>query len=554
MSQNRLLAILLGVLASLVLVVGGLSAALLFTGGGDDDDDGGNAGISTDVGTGSDAPAAEGRLRLASGDPVTLDPHLAGDALSAEYIVEIFSGLVTIGPPPETEIQLDLAENLEVSPDGMEYTFTLRDDATFHSGRVVTAEDVRWSIERAASRELGSLTALAYLNDIVGVREYNAGLAETVEGLDVIDERTIKITIDAPKPYFLAKLTYPTAFVVDRQQVESNPRNWQRRPNGTGSYELIEWRLGERIVLRAFEGHHLGPQGLAEAVYLLSGGNALTRFENGELDVASVGLNDIDRARDPSSDLNPLYTAWPQFTVSYIAFNTNVPPFDDIHVRRAMAMAIDRERVAQVTFNNMLSPATGILMPQLPGYTSDVKTLPYDPEAARAELAQSQYAEDMPRIVITEQGAGAEARIDTQAFLEQWRTELGLEVEIRQTDFATLLADQDAGRLQAFNAGWIMDYPDPESILDVKLHSGSSLNDVSYENPEYDSLIEQARVEEDPEERLRLYGEAERLAVEDAVWIPLYFSEMHVVVSEDVQGWFEPPMILPRLRHIQVTR
>jgi oligopeptide transport system substrate-binding protein len=182
-----------------------------------------------------------------------------------------------------------------------------------------------------------------------------------------------------------------------------------------------------------------------------------------------------------------------------------------------------------------------------------VKTLPYDPAGARAELEQSQYAENMPTIVITEQGAGAEARIDTQAFLEQWR-EIGINVEIRQMDFASLLAEQDAGRLQAFSAGWIMDYPDPESILDVKLHSTSSLNDVNYNNPEYDALIEAARVEQDPERRMELYREAERLAIDDAVWIPLYYSRSHIVVNPAVQGWFEPPMVMPRLRFVSVER
>ena len=138
--SNRLLAILLGALATLVAVVGVLSATLLLT----NDDDGGadDPPSASDDGT----PAAAGRLRLASGDPITLDPHRAGDALSAEYIVEIFGGLVTI--TRDLEIVPDLAREYEVSEDGMVYTFSLRDDAVFHSGRAVTAEDVKW-LDRA---------------------------------------------------------------------------------------------------------------------------------------------------------------------------------------------------------------------------------------------------------------------------------------------------------------------------------------------------------------------------------------------------------------------
>lgn len=555
--QNRLLAILLTVLAALVLLVGGLSAVLLFSGTDevstiDNSNNDSNEQVTSD---------ATGRLRLGSVDPVTLDPHLATDAGSAEYIVEIFSGLVTISP--DLEITLDLAESVDISSDGLVYTFALRPDAFFHSGRRVTAQDVAYSINRSTSRQLQSTVALAYLGDIVGVHEHIAGLADDVAGMEVIDERTIRFTLDAPKPFFLAKLTYPTAFIVDQQQIESNPRNWTRKPNGTGPYRLQEWRLGERIILESNPRYYLGEPPLATVLFSLSGGSALTRFENDELDVAFIGINDIDRARDTTSDLNALYKAWPQFTISYLAFNTNLPPFDDVNVRRALGLSIDRTKIAEVTFSNMLAPATGILVPGLPGFTEGDKTLPFDPGAARSALEASKYAvkggqlvgPDGPLpMIITEVGGGAEARIDTQAFLEQWRIELGLDVEIRQTDFATFLSEQDAGLLQMFNAGWIMDYPDPEDILDLKFHSSSELNDLGYENAVVDDLLEKARVELDPVFRLELYREAERLIIEDAAWLPLYFSQNHVVVKPEISGWFEPPMVIPRLRFIEVNR
>lgn len=555
MSQNRLLAILLSVLAVLVLVVGGLSAVLLLAGGDEESASasGGGGGTTTEAGGGGGgdpAQAASGRIRLASGDPITLDPHLAGDATSAEYIVEIFGGLLTLDQ--DLNVVPDLAESVEVSEDGLTYTFVINQDAAFHDGRLVTAEDVAYSLTRAASRELSSPTALAYLGDIVGVREFFFGLADTIPGIEVVDERTIQLTIDAPKPYFLAKLTYPTAFVVDREQVESN-RNWTRRPNGTGPYELTEWRLGERLVLQANTDYHLGEPLLEEAVYLLAGGSALTRWENDELDVAPISVNDVERARDPNSELGPFYSEWPQFSISYLAFNLDQPPFDDIHVRRAMGMAIDRERISDVTFSGMFQTATGILMPGMPGYTNETLALPFDPEAAREELAQSQYADDMPVIQITEVGAGAEASIDMQAFIEQWREHLGIDVQVRQTDFASFLAAQDEGELQAFSAGWIMDYPDPEDILDIKFHTESSLNDIGYSNPQVDALLEEARVEQDSERRLALYQEVEQLLVTEAAWLPLYFGVTHVVVKDNVSGWFEPPMVIPRLRYIEVA-
>ena len=157
-------------------------------------------------------------------DPPTLDPHLTGDTTSAGVVVEIFSGLVSIN----TDLALvpDIAQEWQVDDTGMVYTFTLRDNVTFHNGKKVTAEDFKWSIERAASPALASHLADTYLNDIIGAEEYIDGDADSIEGVQVIDERTLQITIDAPKAYFLAKLSYPTAFVLDRETVESGGRNW----------------------------------------------------------------------------------------------------------------------------------------------------------------------------------------------------------------------------------------------------------------------------------------------------------------------------------------
>jgi len=547
--NNRILAILLGVLAGLVLIVGGLSAILLLSGGGDDEDSASTAG--SDSG-GSGTAATSGRLRLGGADPITLDPAIAGDAGSATYIVEIFSGLMTLNP--DLEVVPDLAASVDVSPDAKTYTFRLRDNAFFHNGRQVKASDVKCSMERAASRELGSSTAAAYLNDIIGAREKMAGSARDISGIEVVDDRTVRITIDAPKPYFLAKLTYPTAFVIDCQQAQNNPRNWTRQPNGTGPYKLREWRLGERIILEANTRYHLGAPKVQQVVYELAGGSALTRFENNELDVAGISVNDIDRVRDQNNPLNKLYVRTPEFSIAYIAFSTTAPPFDDVNVRRAFGLAIDRKRIAEVTFSGMLMPATGILQPQLPGYTADDKTLPFNPDEAKRALAASKYAGRMPQITLTEIGGGAEGSVDTQAFIEQWKNVLGVDVQIRQSDAASFFADVDAGRLQMFSSGWIMDYPDPENILDLKFYSKSSLNDIEYSNPQLDSLLERARVEREAPVRLRLYQDAEKLILGDAAILPLYFSQNHVVVNSAVKGWIEPPMIIPRLRFVTVER
>ena len=542
MGRNRVLAILLGVLAALVLIIGGLSTVLLLTGGAQGDGAGG-----------SSASSSGATLQLAGGDPITLDPHLAGDAGSAEYIVEIFSGLTTIDQ--KLNVVPDLAESFKVSDDGKTYTFALRPNATFHNGRAVEAKDVKCSMERAASKQLGSPTASAYLNDIVGSAEVFRGMTSEMKGIEVVDARTVKITIDAPKPYFLAKLSFPTAFVVDCAQVKDNPRNWTRQPNGTGPYKLKEWRLGERLVLQAYDGFYAGVPKLQQTVYAFSGGSPFTRFQNKELDVAGISVNDMDSVRDKNNPLNKLYRVDSSFSISYIAMNVKAPPLDDVNVRRALGLAMDRQKITNVTFNRMVAAATGILPPELPGFTPTDKSLKFNPEEAKKALAASSYAgKPLPIIELTEVGAGAEGRIDTQAYIEGWKQILGIEVRIRQTDQATFYADVDAGKLQMFNSGWIMDYPDPENVLDLKFYSKSQLNDSSYANPKVDRALEEARTERDPEKRIRLYQQAEIDIVNDAVWLPLYFAQSHSVVSAAVKGWFEPPMVIPRLRFVTVER
>ena len=175
-------------------------------------------------------------------------------------------------------------------------------------------------------------------------------------------------------------------------------------------------------------------------------------------------------------------------SVSYIAFNVSQAPFDCEHLRRAMALSIDRKTIAEVTLNGMAIAATGILPPGVYGYTDEDKTYAYDPDAARAELELSPYKTDMPPIIFTETGGGAQAGLVTQAFIDQWRTILGLEIEVKQADWASFLDLIDSRSLQMWTLGWQMDYPDPENILDIKLHGESQENSTNFSSPAINEL------------------------------------------------------------------
>jgi len=528
--------------------------AVFFLACGGDSNGGGNS--NQDNRDSSSAPAANADLRLPGADPITLDPALAGDAGSATYIVEIFGGLVTLDK--NLKVVPDIAESWTVSPDGTVYTFKLRRNAQFHDGRPVTAEDFKYSLDRTAKLgQTASATADAYLGDIVGARDVTRGRADSISGVKVIDDSTLEITIDAPKAYFLAKLTYPTAFVVDKQQVESNPRNWTRKPNGTGPYKMAEWRLNERIILQANDRYHLGAPSVKRVLYILAGGSALTQYENDELDMTSIGVNDIERVASPRDPLNAEYKSGPELSISYIGFNTKVPPFDDPKVRQAFAMSIDREQIARVVLKNMVPVANGIMMPGLPGYNQNSKALAFDPQRAKQLLAESKYkdARGLGQITLTEIGGGANAGITTQAILEMWRTNLGVEVSIAQSEAASFFDDLDRGRLQMFDIGWIMDYPDPEDVIDLLFYSRSRQNNTGYSNPQVDALIEQARTEQDVTKRLQLYQEAEQLIIQDAPWVPLYFGRSHIVVKPYVKGLEQPlPSVIPMLRYLSIDK
>ncbi len=498
-----------------------------------------------------------GTLTRLWSDPPTLDPHLTTDATSATIIIEVFGGLVTIGT--NLDIVPDLAERWDVGGDGKVYTFHLRQDAVFHDGKPVTAQDFKWSIERVANPLTAAPVADQYLGDIVGFRERLNGDAEEVTGVSVIDEHTVEITIDAAKSYFLAKLTYPAAFVLDRENVETG-RRWFREPNGTGPFVLENYVPGEELVLARHPDYHLGAAHLDSVRFILSGGTSMLMYENGEIQLTGVGIADLDRVLDPSDPLNSqLVQAPPSFSANYIGMNVNEPPFDDPKVRQALNLAIDKNAIAQNVMAGLVIPAKGILPPGFPGFSASVQGYDYDPERARRLLAESKYGPqlenfDKPIILTTAGSFGANLTLDMEVILEMWRTNLGVEVEVLQTEFATYLQDLVKRRFEMFQIGWVADYPDPENFLDLLFHSESANNHTAYSNPEVDRLLEEARVEPDEAHRFRLYSQVEQMILDDAPWIPLWNSgEQYVLIKPNVKDYRLTQLIIPKLRFVYFT-
>jgi oligopeptide transport system substrate-binding protein len=506
-----------------------------------------------------DQPAARrgsNELVLLGADPPTLDPALTTDATSANYIVEMFSGLVTLNM--ELETVPDIAQEWVVSEDGTVYTFNLRDDTRFADGREVTAEDFKYSWERACAPATQSPVADTYLGDIVGCREKLRGESDEVTGVRVVDAYTLEVTIDAPKVYFLSKLTYPTAFVVDRETIEREGRLWASvNPNGTGPFTLAQYTFGERLVLVPNQNYYGSPAPSVERVtYILSGGSGMTMYETDEIDMVGVGQADIDRVLDPSSPLHNDVREVENLSIGYIGLNSDAPPFDDPLVRQAFTMAIDKQALAEVVLGDRVSPAYGILPTGMPGHNPDLEGLRYDPEQAWALLEQSSYGgpEALPDITFHVVGGGGSAGPETEAIVEMWRQNLGVEVALEQTEWATFLFDinQRPNPYPLFSLGWIADYPDPENFLDLHFHCDSTYNQTGYCNREVDTLLEEARVEQDEERRMELYQEVEQIVVSESPWIPLWFGRGHVLVKPWVQNYHFPPTIVPTLQYVEI--
>ena len=556
--MNRVVLAIMGMMAAFVLAVG-VVAVVLVLGGGDDDSGNGAQTQPTETDNGTGNGDSSGELRLVGTEPLTLDPHLTTDAASARYIVEIFGGLLTLDT--DLKIQADLAEEIPTEENGgkvinadgtVTYTFHLREGIQFHSRTPVFAEDVQYSLERAADPRTQALGAAFFLSDIVGVEEKLRGQAETISGVEVIDARTIAITIDQDKPNFLFKLTYPTAFVVDRRQVDSDS-NWTRRPNGTGPYKLRDWDFGERIILEANEQYHLGAPHVKTVRFLLTG-ISLTLYEAGEVDVAGIGVDDLERVQDPNDPLNSQYQSGQQLAMSYIGFNVNVPPFDDPLVRKAFAMAINKEQIVAILFQGAIPAANSIVMPGLPAYNAEARAPEFDPEAAREALAQSSYGgpEGLPDIRIAESGAGGSAGTALEAMLGDWLQHLGVEVIPEQAVAAEFFQNVDQGIYQMYVLGWIMDYPDEEDILNIHHDSESPNNNTGYSNPQVDALLREALLEADPQRRIELYQEAEQIILDDVPWFPLFFDRFHVLIKPYVQNYKIPAAIVPRLRFVEL--
>jgi oligopeptide transport system substrate-binding protein len=484
-----------------------------------------------------------------STNPRDYDP--ATTVSSGGNLGMIFSGLVSFNP--QMQLIPEIAQSWEVSDDGTVYTFKLRSNAQFQDGKKLTAQDFIYAWERAADPKTRSSTVLTYLGDIIGVKEKHDGTAAHISGLNAVDEHTLQVRIDAAKPYFLYKLTYPTAYVLDQANIDSGA-DWYRHPNGSGPYQLKEWQSFKYQLFERNPHYYLAPPAIRYIVVQQDTGGLLS-YENNQTDIHYAGLFNLDRILDPKEPLHADLRMGVDMCTGTVTFDVSQPPFDDLKVRQAFSMAFDRAKYINVVLHGAALPAEGLYPPALPGYNPKLTSLPYDPAGARQLLTESKYGgpSGLPPITYTQSGTGYYVNANTAALIQMWQQNLGVTINVESIDANKYYDELNAGHHgQIINTGWCADYPDPENFADALFHSGAENNQGHYSNPQLDRLLEQARLEADVNTRITLYQQAEQIIVNDAPVLFTTHSLSYQLVKPYIKGYVQTPINTPIERYLSI--
>jgi ABC-type transport system substrate-binding protein len=481
--------------------------------------------------------APEGKIynTYLGADPTTLDPALSNDAGSGELCALLYNGLVRFGEG--IEIIPDLAESWEVSPDGRTYTFHLRPGARFTNGRPVTTGDFKYSFERVLDPETKSSRGWVF-QDISGAGDFVAGRSRQVSGIEVLDEQTLRITLQKPFAPFLGFMAMPAALVVPREEVERWGEDFSEHPVGCGPWILEEWVHDDHLRLRANADYFGTPPRLDGILYRIipETMTVTAEFEAGNLDWMSIPLAEFDRwVKDPK--WKPYVHSQLKLQDTYIGINNQKPPFDDVRVRQALNYAVDVTTIMETIRPGRGIRANGAIPPGLLGSDPGRQPYPYDPDKARQLLAQAGYPDGF-RMELWKVQSPEVTRIleAVQAYLAQ----AGIRAEIVSRDWGMLKQAINRGEPDAYYMTWFADYPDGENFLYPTFHSinwGGGGNRARYKNAEVDSLIEKARRVLDDEERSQLYRRIDETIFEEAAWLYLWFPKIFVVQQPWVKNF-----------------
>lgn len=475
-------------------------------------------------------------------EPETMDVHLSTGIPEATIMLQIYEGLTRMDA--DGHPQAALAESWDISPDGKEYTFHLR-ESKWSNGEPVVAEDFVWSWIRALSPELAADYAYM-LYAIKGAVAYNSGEGSVDDlGIEAIDDHTLKVTLEGPTPYFLSLVSFKTYYPLHRPTVEADSDGWHLNVEtiiGNGPYILTKWAEGQ---MEFVPNENYWDAGAVKADRLLftmveNASTELTMFENGELHMTNtVPGQEIPRL----SSMDELHI-FPYLGTYYYIFNTQKAPFNDYKVRMAFTMAIDRTAIVENVTQGGQLPAFAFVPPGIPEPdASDFREnggdfFSEDLELAKQYLAEAGYpnGEGFPAIEILYNTSEAH-KIIAEAIQEMWKVNLGItNVTLVNQEWGTYLESRDLGDFTVARAGWIGDYNDPNTFLDMWTTGGGN-NNSGYSNADYDRIVSECLVEGDMDARMDMLHELEVLLMEEMPIMPIYYYTQPMMVSEKLKGY-----------------
>ncbi|MGQ0571412.1 MAG: ABC transporter substrate-binding protein, partial [Armatimonadota bacterium] len=437
------------------------------------------------------------------------------------------------------------------SPDGRIYRFVLREDLRFHTGRRVTAYDVKLSFERAVNPATRSPNSRLVFDDIVGWEDVQAGRATELRGVRVLDTRTVEITTNFPHRGgdVLQRLGHNAASIT-AIEVAGKPGNWSEEADaGSGPFRLAEWARNQRIVLQAVAGSRNAPAiSRLEFQVIPDASTRVAAYERGDVDLVQLPVEDFLRLnRDPvrAREIRQV----PRATTSFFILNPAVyPPARDVRVRRAFAHVINKEQIIRAIFHGVGVPAAGIVPPFVPGHDSQMKGIAYDPAAAQKLLAEAGFpgSRGLPPLEITFNPRGSSGKDVAEVLAAAFQKELGVQTSVSVMEFSRYRTAWFSKNTLAGNfTGWTAAFLDPNYHLGGLLTTGAPSNFANYSNPAYDRLIDEANATTDRRRKLARFQQAERLAmVDDVAVIPIMHPRSLIAIKPYVKGVEVFPLLM----------
>ncbi len=473
--------------------------------------------------------SAGGRpLRFLGGPPGTLDPAFIGDASDVQLLLQLYAGLTRIDE--DGSVYASLAERWTVSQDGRTYTFRLRDDLRFSDGTPLTAEDVRRSWLRILDPETRAL-APDVLTIISGAAEWRAGTGtRDGVGVEAVDERTLTVQLRHPASFFPALIATPAAFVVPPAADASS--DWQSVAAfvGSGPYR-IDGMDGTNLILIANPEYVAGPPLIGRVEWLAEvSTSAPEAFAADEVDLVNVFPGDASWIAYDAS-LGPYLHPAAALSVQYFGFDTTRPPFDDVRVRRAFLLALDRPRLVELSAGVAASAATSLVPPALwpDGIPEDE---PSDPDQARQLLRDAGYASGAALGEITVNANG----LNVAPAVATWREELGVDIAIESMDWPDYLRTLPQRPPQVFTINWITDYPSPYALYGLLLLPDAASNYGRWTDADFVRLMEDAAQAPDPSDQRSAYLAVEAEVDAEVPVIPWSWDVSHWLVRDGLNG------------------